>query len=111
MWLTVSPLTSREKEFNRDRSRDKQLHRNHDGKRYKPDLAVGKHDSRGDQNPENRAGSADGRNAGRVSTVRVAKRVDEDGDDSRADPRQKIIFVEAAFPPGPLQVHSEKIKE
>src|SRR5271169_6840775 len=108
----VSACVQGEKKLNNDRSRHEQLHRNRDGKRKKPNLAVGKQDTRGDQDAINCPGSANrGNRKRKTSPVRIENYFDEDVDKTCADPGEKIIFVKAALPPGPFQIHSEEIQK
>ena len=108
----VSAGVQRKKKLNDDRSRHEQLHRNRDGKRKKPNLAVWKQNARGDQDAVNCPGSANRRNRKRkTSPVRIEDYFDEDVDKTGADPGQKIIFIKAALPPGPFQIHSEEIQK
>src|SRR5580692_4901114 len=108
----VSAHFERKKKLDHNGAGYEQLHRNHDGKRDQPDLPVWKHDSRGDQNAEDRAGSADRGNAERIpGSARVEHYVDEDGDYTGACPGQQVILIKAARSPGPLQIHPEEIQE
>jgi hypothetical protein len=108
----VSADLQRKEKLNRDGSGHEKLHRNHDGKRDQPDLAVRKQDARGDQYSVNRPGSADrGNGEGKPGPVRVENRFDEDVDKAGADASQKVILIEAVRSPGPFQIHPEKIQK
>lgn len=102
----------RKKEFDRDGTGHEQFHRNHDGKRDQPHLAVGKQDPRGDQYAINCPRCTDrGNGEGKSGPVRVEDRFDKDIDAAGADPRQKIIFIKAPLSPGPFQIHPEEIQK
>src|SRR5208282_1571060 len=79
------------KEFDGSHDGDKRPHGNHDGQREEPDLAIGKKDGVGDEDAENRAGSADGRDIRGPQSPKHGCDLHENGDDAGADATEKKV--------------------
>ncbi len=72
--------------------------------------AVGKQDCAGNQDTENRAGSADGGYVRIIAAPKVGKIVDDDVDQSRADAREKVIAKKTIATPDEFDFAAEHPK-